>query len=72
MPSAPSGDIYKLCGQGLFIRVRNNAGVCPVVCLCCDPVAECRHYRQYHRTQRAWNGPTDTSLPQVNTRQHFT
>jgi hypothetical protein len=25
MLSAPGGDIYKLCGQGLFIPVRNNA-----------------------------------------------
>ena len=46
MLSAPGGDIYKLCGQCHFVRVRNNVAglrcLCAVVNVGCDPVAVCQ------------------------------
>ena len=47
MLSAPGGDIYKLCGQCRFVRVRNNAAglrcLCAEVNVGCNPVAVCQH-----------------------------
>jgi len=47
MLSAPGGDIYKLCGQCRFVRVRNNAAglrcLCAEVNVGCNPVVVCQH-----------------------------
>jgi hypothetical protein len=47
MLSAPGGDIYKLCGQCHFVRVRKNAAglrcLCAAVNVGYNPVAVCQH-----------------------------
>ena len=47
MLSAPGGDIYKLCGQCRFVRVRSNVAgqgcLRAAVNVGCNPVAVCQH-----------------------------